>query len=99
MFYVNIIETCRNIVAICDSEILGKKFEEGNLQLDAKESFYKGELKNEEETSQIIQSMAKEDATFNIIGKKSTALAIKENIISKENVKTINGMPYALILA
>ncbi len=40
---VNIIKSYRDIVAICDSELLGKYFEEGNFQLDVKESFYKGD--------------------------------------------------------
>jgi hypothetical protein len=42
--FINIIHSsCRDVVAICDSELLGKVFEEGQLQLDVKESFYKGE--------------------------------------------------------
>jgi len=32
-----------SIVAVCDSDILGKKFKEGKLVLKLDESFYKGE--------------------------------------------------------
>ena len=41
--FVNIIKTYRNVVAVCDVNLLGKKFEEGKFQLDVKENFLKEE--------------------------------------------------------
>jgi len=32
--FVNVIKSYRDVVAICDKELIGKKFEEGNFQLD-----------------------------------------------------------------
>ena len=96
--FVNIINSYRDIVAICDSDLLGKKFEEGEFQLDVKENFFKGEEKSEEETLKIMKNMKREDATFNIIGEKSTQLAIKAKIISQENINQISGIPFILIL-
>jgi hypothetical protein len=96
--YVNIIEAYRNIVAIADAELIGKKFFEGKKQLDIKESFYKGKLHSPEEVSQEIRFWAKEDATFNIVGKKSIKIALKEGIIHEDSVGTIDGIPYALVL-
>ena len=94
---VNIINSYRFIVAICDSELLGKYFEEDKFQLDVKESFYKGDKKTEEEVIKIIQDMKKEDATFNIVGEKSTNAAMKAELISKESINTIQGIPFSLI--
>ena len=37
------------LLAICDDDLIGKKFEEGNLQLDLSSDFYKGEEKSEDE--------------------------------------------------
>lgn len=96
--FVKIIKTYRDVVAICDSEILGKKFEEGDFQIDVKESFYKGEEMNEIEVSELMVDKATEDATFNIVGEKSIALALKVGIISKESIRKIEGIPVALIL-
>ena len=96
--FVNIIKSYRDTVAICDKELLGKKFEQDKLQLDIKENFYKGEEKSEQETFQIIQNMSAEDATFNIVGQKSIALAIKAGIISEQGVKKIQDVPFALVL-
>ena len=95
---VKIQKSYRDIVAICDSDLLGKKFEEGNKQIDIKESFYKGEEKNKEDALKIIQDMSKEDATFNIVGKESVNTALEAGIISKEGIKKIKGIPFALVL-
>ncbi len=88
----------RDIVAICDSDLLGKKFEEGEFQLDVKESFFNGDEKNKEETIEFIRDMSKEDATFNIIGKESVQAAIDAEIITEEGIKKIQGIPFALVL-
>ena len=65
------------VVAICDSELIGKYFEEGKFQLDVKESFYKGQEVSEEEIIKLIRRMSVEDSTFNIVGEKSVSLAIE----------------------
>ncbi|MEK6913253.1 MAG: DUF424 family protein [Nanoarchaeota archaeon] len=95
---VKIIKSHRDIVAICDTELLGKRFEEGNLQLDIKESFFSGKEMNEEEVMDVIIKMSQEDATFNIIGQESINTAIKVGLIKQEEVKTIQGVPFVLIL-
>lgn len=96
--FVNIINSYRYVVAICDEELVGKIFEEGEKQLNVKENFYKGELKNSEETKVIIKKMALEDATFNIVGKKSIKAAIEEGIITEESILKIQDIPYSMVL-
>ena len=98
MVLVRIIKSYRDIVIICDSKLIGKKFEEGKFQLDVKESFFKGEEVNEETVLEIMRDMTKEDSTFNIVGKESTNLALRAGIINKEGIKKIQGIPFALIL-
>lgn len=95
---VKVIKGYRDIVTICDSNLIGKRFEENNFQLDLQKEFFKGEETSEKEVIQIIQKMLKEDASFNIVGKNSINIAIKEGIISKQGIKEIQGIPFALIL-
>ncbi|MBD3247376.1 DUF424 family protein [Candidatus Pacearchaeota archaeon] len=95
---IKIKESYRYIVAVCDTELLGKYFEEDEFQLDIKKSFYEGEEKNKEEAIQIMKEMKKEDATFNIVGKKSTQAALEAGIINEKGIKTINDIPFALVL-
>ncbi len=93
---IKIHKSYRQIVAICDKELLGKKFEQGIRQLDIRESFYNGEQKEEKEMITLMRNYAREDATFNIVGKKSTDTALKAGIISKEGIKKVQGVPFAL---
>ena len=96
--FVKIHNSYRDVVAICDSDLVGKRFEEGKFQLDVKENFFRGEEIGEEKVIKILRDMATEDSTFNIIGEKSTNTAIKAGIITKEGVKKIQGVPFALVL-
>lgn len=96
--FVNIIKSYRDVVAICDKELLGKKFEEGKFQLDIKENFYKGEEVDEKASIEIMKKMSAEDATFNIVGEKSINAALKAGIISIKEIRKIKGIPFAMIL-
>jgi hypothetical protein len=95
---VKITKAYRDIVTVCDSNLLGKKFEEGKFQLDIKENFFNGEKLSKEKTIKIMQNMLKNDAIFNIVGKKSVNAALKAKIISQEGIKKIQGIEFALIL-
>lgn len=95
---VKIHHAYRVIVAICDTELLGKKFEEGKFQLDVRENFYHGQEVSEKSLLPLIREYAKEDATFMIIGKESVNAALKTSLISKEGIKTIQNIPFAMIL-
>jgi uncharacterized protein len=96
--FVNIIDSCRGVVAICDSDLIGKIFEQENLRLEVKESFFKGKEVSKEELIEILDDMSKEDATFNIVGEESVGIALEEGLIQKEGIKTIQGIPFALVL-
>ncbi|VVB84023.1 Uncharacterised protein [uncultured archaeon] len=98
MIIVRVIKSARYVVAVCDSELLGKKFEEGKFQLDVKESFFLGEEMNEEEAILVMNRMSREDATFYIAGKDSINAALKAGIIEKDSIKKIQNIPYTLIL-
>jgi hypothetical protein len=96
---VKIIKSHRDIVTICDTNLIGKKFDEGKFQLDLKENFFSGEEKTEQETTEIIKNMIREDATFNIVGKKSIKVALETGIISENCIKKIQDVPFAMVLA
>ena len=95
---IKIIKSQRNIVAVCDSELIGKKFEEGKLQLDVKESFFKGEEVDEERAIEIMEKEAEEDSTFYIAGEKSIHAALEAGVISEEGIVKIQGIPVSLVL-
>ena len=93
--YVKIHKTeDREIVAICDEELIGKKFEDNGLVLDVNETFYKGQKLDDDATLEIM----KKSDILNIVGKKSIELALKNNIISKENIIKIKGIQHAQVI-
>ncbi len=94
---VKIHNSYRNIVSICDEDLLGEKFEEGKKQLDVRESFFRGDNLSEKEVKDIIESQDKEDATFNIVGENSINIALEYGIIKEECIKKVEDIPFALV--
>ena len=96
--WIKIHKTYRTVVAICDENLLGKKFEEGIKQLDVRESYFNGQKINKPELIKLITREAKEDSTFNIIGKESLKAAVKAGLIEKNSWKKVHGVPFVLVL-
>ena len=82
------------LVVVTDSSILGKKFEEGKLQLDLSKEFYKGEEKDVEEIKDIILS----SRHVHLTGEESVDLGISLGLIEKDRVIWISGVPHAEIV-
>jgi len=95
---IKIHKSYRTIVALSDTDLLGKTLEEGIKQIEVKPTFFQGEEKTKEEVIEILKDMQKEDATFNIVGKESVECALKAGIISKEGIIMIDNVPVALVL-
>ncbi len=91
-------ESYRLVIAICDKELFGKKFVEGERQLDLTGEFFNGQEFDEEGVSLEINNFLREDATFNIVGEKSVGVAKKLGIVTGDGVKEVDGIPFALVL-
>jgi hypothetical protein len=79
------------IVAVCDKEIIGKKFQEGELTLMLETSFYKGAEASENEIKEALSC-----ATIaNIAGEKAIACAVECGCIDPDTVIFIDGVPHA----
>ncbi len=73
------------VVAVCDSELVGKTFKEGDLKIEVKESFYGEREVDEEEVKKALRI-----ATIaNITGKRAVKLAIEMGLIDEDNVLKI----------
>ena len=84
----------KQLVAICDSELLGKVFEQNNFILDIDEDFFGGD-KADEKT--ILDSI-KTAHTINVSGNKIVEFLLSKNIIEKSHVKTIDNVKYVVII-
>ena len=95
---VNVHKSYRWVVGVCDSDIYGRKLEEGEKGLDLSGAFFKGDAMAKGEAKEIILDADKEDATFNFVGEKSVALAKDMGMVKDEGVGEIEGIPFALVL-
>ena len=94
MIYVKIHKGSSEVIAICDEELIGKKFSDGKFCLDIKENFYKGELMKEEQVRNILRNAT----NLNIVGEESIKLALEEGIIDKDCIVKIKGVPHAQLI-
>jgi len=81
----------RTIVAVCDSSLLGKKFEENNVQLDLGSDFYAGKEMDGQEAGDLLRNAD----IVNLVGEESVQLGMTEGVIDKENIIHVKKIPHA----
>ncbi|MFW9898185.1 MAG: DUF424 domain-containing protein [Candidatus Thorarchaeota archaeon] len=79
-------------VAACDEELLNQVFKEGNLRIEISNQFFGGNLIKIDDAIDIL----KQASYFNIVGEKIINKAIDCQILPKEGVRFINGVPMAM---
>ncbi|MBW6461892.1 MAG: DUF424 family protein [DPANN group archaeon] len=81
------------IVAVCDSDILGKRFEEHDKVLDISNYFFDGD---KADMTTIISAISTCTSAM-IIGDNIISGLEKKNIITKEHIQFISKTPYIMI--
>ena len=81
----------RILAVAVDSGLLGKKFEEGDLQLDLTRDFYNGEEMDDARAGDIIRNAD----IVHLIGENAIKLGISEGVIEEKNIIRIQGIPHA----
>ncbi len=95
---INVHESYRWVVAICDKDVFGKKLVDGKRVLDISGEFFAGKKFELSEAKDEIVRCANEDATFNFVGEKSVELAKELGLVRGGGVVDIDGVPFALVL-
>ncbi|MEM1623574.1 MAG: DUF424 family protein [Sulfolobales archaeon] len=97
--YIKVVEvyeggSLRKIVGVCDEDLLGKVFRDGDLVLEINEEFFGGDIVEIDEAIALVES-------------SNSALAVGKNIVSKlievglthpMAVSSVSGVPYTIIL-
>ena len=79
------------LIAVCDSEILGCEFREGDLHIEVRSDFYGEERASLSEVEEALRG-----ATMaNFVGCKAVRHAILLGYVDEENVLSIDGVLYA----
>jgi hypothetical protein len=82
------------LVSVCDTDVLGETFENGDVSLTVTEEFYGGEEANRET---VITSL-KRASVANLVGTKSVNVAIEAGIIDQQNVLDIGPTLHAQLV-
>ncbi len=85
------------VVSVCDEELLGKVFREGDRVLAINKEFFGGQLLSTDYEDEIIDYLRRA-YTAMIVGERSVSLALKNRVIHPEAVMRIAGVPYAQIV-
>ena len=79
------------LIGACDEKLIGKKFTDGKLQIDASKEFYDGERINTDALKRYL-----ENATIaNLVGEIAVKCAIELGLIDPDCVIKIKGIPHA----
>jgi hypothetical protein len=93
--YVNLKKVGRNVLlAICDSEVLGKTLREGKIVFHVKDEFYNGGKVTVEEAVSMIEN----STIVNMVGKNCVEKAIEKGYVHPQAVLNIEGVPHAQIV-
>jgi hypothetical protein len=84
----------RKTVAVCDESLLGKKFEETDVQLDLSSEYFKGSLMNAEQLSRVLVDAA--SAYF--VGEQSTSYAVEKGLAAKTDIQMIAKIPHVQVI-
>ncbi len=79
------------IIAVADTELIGKTLKDKQHQITVSASFYQGEEKTEAEVIHLLEHAD----NVNLIGKQAIPAGLKAKIIVKENISLIQGIPHA----
>ncbi len=82
------------VVAICDSELLGRrlKLSEG-VYVDVSKSFYGGMLLDADELDKYI----KQGTIVNLLGERAVNVAVKMGLVRESAIVMIDGVPHIQI--
>jgi len=82
------------ILSLCDEEIIGKKYKEGDIVLDLSAEFYKGEKVSEEDAIKKLSAAY----IVNAAGNNSVNILKEKGIVTDKNIIIIQGIPFCQCL-
>ena len=82
------------IVSVCDDELIGKTLKEKDLVFEIIKPFFGGRKEPLKELKELLE----EYDNITLVGNKVVEEAIRLGFVTKDNVKTINKVKWAICL-
>ena len=81
------------ILNICDTNLLGKKITEKELEVHISKSYYGEKIVEKEEAKTLL----KNSSIINMVGKEIVSLSTSLGIGSEDGIKEIDGVPFLIV--
>ncbi len=92
MFSYKVIRTPEvTLINICDEELLGREFREGDIVLRITQSFYGGEK------TKNIEGLLREGDIISLVGERAISTAVALGYVKWNAVKRVDGIPFVNI--
>lgn len=82
------------LVAVCDEDVLGETFENGEVSITVNEEFYGGDQVAEEE---VVESLTRANVA-NIVGARAVEVAVEAGVIDDAHVLEIGETRHAQLV-
>ena len=80
-----------SVVAVCDADILGKKFFENDLVVDVDSDFFGGKPASSDEVVDAVQGAT----SVNAVGNEVVGLLVERGVVSSIGVRVVDGVKVA----
>ncbi len=78
------------VAAICDENLLGKEFREGEVVLKVSREYYGGEIVGKERVKEVLQSLP----IIGLVGEGCIGIAVELGLADWRFVKRVAGIPH-----
>ncbi len=84
------------LVAVCDEDVLGETFENGEVSLTVREEFY-ADGAEDVGPEEVLHGLARAEVG-NLVGTEAVGLAVEHGFVAEENVLELEGTRHAQFL-
>ncbi|MXR42933.1 DUF424 family protein [Halobaculum sp. WSA2] len=85
------------LVAVCDADVLGETFEDGEVTLDVTEEFYGGDEAEPADADAVVEGLYDAD-TANLVGADCVRVAVDAGVIDADRVLEVGDTLHAQLL-
>jgi len=82
------------LVSVCDADVLGETFENGEVSLTVDAEFYDGE----EATAEEVVASLSQASVANLVGHEAVGVAVEHDFVEEANVLELGGTVHAQYL-
>lgn len=85
------------LVSVCDADVLGESFENGEISLTVTESFYGGDEAEEVDDEAVVDGLRRATVA-NLVGDRCIDVAVEAGLVDEETVIDVGGTRHAQLL-